>query len=189
MFSRATTTLLKGSVSRAFPKTLPKTLPKSALLFKTAQRSIYSELGYESHSIQEFKGNKSTGAIELWREYEDESNALTLKDHDEISDYVLKISRDYFRTTKKATLELESSYRDHGLDSLDVIELIIQVEDDLGYVIDAENLEKFQKPKHFVNFIKQIEAYKEEFGKLPHEGTKATFSMDTIKSLFQGDKH
>jgi acyl carrier protein len=53
----------------------------------------------------------------------------------------------------KAKLTLESNLRDHGLDSLDLIELVIQVEDELGYVIDAENLQKFQKPKHFVNFI------------------------------------
>ncbi len=181
MFSRATTQLLKGTVGR--------NLPKSSVLFKTAQRGIYSELGYESHSVTEFKGEKGADALELWREHENEANALTLKNHDDISEYVLKISREYFRTTKKATLDLESTYKSHGLDSLDVIELIIQVEDDLGYVIDAENLEKFQKPKHFVNFIKQIEAYKEEFGKLPHEGTKATFSMDTIKGLFQEKKH
>ena len=48
---------------------------------------------------------------------------------------------------------MESKFEDHGLDSLDAIELIIQLEDELGYVIDAENLNKFTKPKHFVNFI------------------------------------
>ena len=78
---------------------------------------------------------------------------------------------------KKAKLNLDSKYKDHGLDSFDLIELIIQVEDDLGYMIDAENLEKFQKPKHFVNFIKQIEAYKTEFGKLPHQVDRATFDI------------
>ena len=182
MFSRVTTNLLRKSVA--------KNAMKSPLLYTSAQRNFYKELGYESHAIKPHKGEKETDSIELWREYENESNALALKNHDEISDYVLKISREYFRTTKKASLSLDSTYKDHGLDSLDVIELIIQVEDDLGYVIDAENLEKFQKPKHFVNFIKQIEAYKEEFGKLPHEGNKATFSLDTIKGLFMsGKKH
>ena len=53
----------------------------------------------------------------------------------------------------KASLTLESSFVDHGLDSLDTIELVIQVEDELGYMIDAEKLEIFKKPKHFVNFI------------------------------------
>ena len=72
--------------------------------------------------------------------------------------------------------------KDHGLDSLDIIELVIQVEDDLGYVIDAENLELFSKPKHFVNFITQIEAYRTEFKKLPHHGIKAEFKP---KELFK----
>ena len=45
-------------------------------------------------------------------------------------------------------------------------------------MIDAENLEKFKKPRHFVNFIKHMEAYKEEFNKLPNEDTKYAFSFD-----------
>ena len=52
----------------------------------------------------------------------------------------------------------------------------------MGYVIDAENLELFTKPKHFVNFIAQIEAYRTEFKKLPHEGIKAEFKP---KELFK----
>ena len=44
-------------------------------------------------------------------------------------------------------------------------------------MIDAENLEKFKKPRHFVNFIKHMEAYKEEFNKLPTDGTKADFDF------------
>merc|ERR1712160_166300 len=57
-------------------------------------------------------------------------------------------------------------------------------EDELGYVIDAENLEKFKKPVHFVNFIKQMEAYKEEHNRLPHEDTKAT--KYTMAEAFPG---
>jgi acyl carrier protein len=83
---------------------------------------------------------------------------------------VLSIVKNYFKTTKKAKLTLDSKFADHGLDSLDVVELIIQVEDELGYVIDAEQLLLFKKPKHFVNYITSIEAYKQEFHKLPHEG-------------------
>ena len=41
----------------------------------------------------------------------------------------------------------------------------MQMEDELGYVVDSENLGKFMKPKHFVNFILQMEAYKTEFHK------------------------
>ena len=78
--------------------------------------------------------------------------------------------RNYFRTTKKASLTVDCKLSDHGLDSLDMIELIIQVEDELGYVIDAEHLELFSKPKHFVNYISQMEAYKAEHDRLPHHG-------------------
>ena len=61
--------------------------------------------------------------------------------------------KNYFRVTKKASVTLDSDLADHGLDSLDTIELVIQVEDELGYLIDAEKLELFKKPKHFVNYI------------------------------------
>ena len=66
---------------------------------------------------------------------------------------MLSLVRSYFRTTKKASVSLDCKLTDHGLDSLDVIELIIQVEDELGYLIDAEKLELFHKPRHFVNYI------------------------------------
>ena len=101
-----------------------------------------------------------------------------LKTNDEMEDYVLSITRDYFRTTKKASVTLDSLFTDHGLDSLDCIELVIRVEDELGYMIDAENLEKFKKPRHFLNFIKHMEAYKEEFNKLPTDGTKAKIDFE-----------
>jgi len=94
-----------------------------------------------------------------------------LKTGDEIESYVISITRDYFRCTRKQALDLDSAFADRGLDSLDVIELVIRVEDELGYLIDAENLIKFKKPRHFVNFIKQMEAYKEEFHRLPHDDT------------------
>ena len=95
-----------------------------------------------------------------------------LKTDDEIEKYVISITKDYFRTTRKATVGLDSEFSAHGLDSLDVVELVIRVEDELGYMIDAENLEKFKKPRHFVNFIKQMEGYKQEFNKQPMDGTK-----------------
>ena len=86
--------------------------------------------------------------------------------------------KSYFRTTKKASLTLDSLFSDHGLDSLDTIELVIQVEDELNYLIDAEKLELFTKPKHFVNFINQMEAYKQEHKRLPHEGIYEDFNKD-----------
>jgi acyl carrier protein len=100
-----------------------------------------------------------------------------LKSRDEIERYVLSLVSNYFRTTKKAKVALESNFEDHGLDSLDTIELVIQIEDELGYVIDAENLGKFRKPKHFVNFIQHLEAYKAEFHKLPHQDIHADLSL------------
>ena len=80
-------------------------------------------------------------------------------------------------------MNLDSNLTEHGLDSLDVIELVIQVEDELGYLIDAEKLELFSKPKHFVNFINQMEAYKKEHSRLPHEGIYEDFG---IKKHFPG---
>ena len=96
--------------------------------------------------------------VALWKESVGKDNALATKDNEEIEKYVLSMVKSYFRTTKKASLTLDSTFADHGLDSLDAIELVIQIEDELGYMIDAENLELFKKPRHFVNFIKHMEA-------------------------------
>ena len=128
--------------------------------------------------------DKSAGAVELWKAHADSAkNALVLRSDDEIEKYVLSITKDYFRTTRKAAVALDSEFAAHGLDSLDVVELVIRVEDELGYMIDAENLEKFKKPLHFVNFIKQMEGYKEEFNRSPQDGTKWAPSF---KSAFPG---
>ena len=145
-----------------------------------ANRTYLKDLGLDSAglALREEEGTK-TKQVELWKAQVDaQKNSLVLKTNDEIEQYVLSITKDYFRTTKKASVSLDSAFTDHGLDSLDTIELIIRVEDELGYLIDAENLEKFKKPRHFVNFIKQMEAYKEEFNKLPHEDTKYSFDFE-----------
>ena len=122
---------------------------------------------------------KSADQVALWKEGT-KDNALALKTHDEIEAYVLSMVKNYFRTTKKASVSMDSEFKDHGLDSLDVIELVIQVEDELNYLIDAEKLELFSKPKHFVHFIAQMEAYKEEHKRLPHEGIHEDFATDKI---------
>ena len=97
---------------------------------------------------------KAGDQVALWKDIKaKQENALVLKSNEEIEQYVLSVVKGYFRTTKKASVALDSNFTDHGLDSLDVIELVIQVEDELGYLIDAEKLELFSKPKHFVNFI------------------------------------
>ncbi len=38
----------------------------------------------------------------------------------------------------------------------------MQLEEDLGYVISAETLTQFQKVKHFINYIEQVEAFKKD---------------------------
>ena len=63
--------------------------------------------------------------VSLWKETASAQNALTLKTGDEIEQYVLSLCRGYFRATRKAHLTLDSALSDHGLDSLDSIELII----------------------------------------------------------------
>lgn len=154
---------------------LNKVLFQSALrsghfLCVAAQRSYHSDLGLDPNAITviETQANKAD-TLNLWKaQVEGTKNALVLSSSDEIEKYVLSIVRDYFRTTKKASVTLDSAFTSHGLDSLDAIEFVIKIEDELGYMIDAENLERFKKPRHFVNFIKQLEAYKTEFNKLPH---------------------
>merc|ERR1712160_81506 len=120
----------------------------------------------------------AAGEVALWKEEVESKHALVLSTADEIDNYVLSLVRDYFMCTKKAEVSLDCSFADHGLDSLDVVELVIRVEDELGYMIDAENLEKFKKPRHLVNFIKQMEGYKQEFNRMPMgPDTKWQFSF------------
>merc|ERR1711908_180983 len=147
-------------------------------MFNLPQRSFQGHLGLDSTANLVPVEYKAADQVALWKEHVDKKGALALKNSDEIEEYVLSIVKSYFRTTKKASVTLESSFSDHGLDSLDVIELVIQVEDELGYLIDAEKLELFSKPKHFVHFITQMEAYKQEHSRLPHEGIYEDFATD-----------
>ena len=120
----------------------------------TQNRCFNNQLGFESERNLIPEEVNKDGQVSLWKDIKaKQENRLVLKTDDEITDYVLSLVRNYFRTTKKATVSLESTFADHGLDSLDTIELVIQVEDELGYLIDAEKLELFKKPKHFVNYI------------------------------------
>jgi acyl carrier protein len=118
----------------------------------------------------------SATSIQPWVEMENHimrtRNELVLSDHVRIEKYVLSVVRGYFRTTYKDGITLNSNLTEHGLDSLDSIELGMILEDELGYIIEAEVLPKFTKPKHFVNYIKQMEAYKAEFHMLPQELAK-----------------
>ena len=130
---------------------------RPAMLLSTQRMTYLKELGLDHDSLvaraEQPQGKDSE--LELWKAQVDATkNALVLKTDDEIEQYVVSITKDYFRTTRKASVTLDSEFKSHGLDSLDVVELVIRVEDELGYMIDAENLEKFKKPRHFVNFIK-----------------------------------
>lgn len=62
-------------------------------------------------------------------------NAIVLKKTEQIEEYVFKLVGEYFKTTNKGGLTLESKLADHGIDSLDTIELAMQLEEDLGYQI------------------------------------------------------
>ena len=94
-------------------------------------------------------------------------SALVLRQREQVEEYVLNMIRGYFKTTSKAELNMESNLKDHGIDSLDVIELAMQIEEDLGYQISAENLTIFHKAKHFANFISQTEEFKRVYQKDP----------------------
>jgi acyl carrier protein len=51
---------------------------------------------------------------------------------------------------------------------LDSIEIAMQLEEDLGYVISAETLSQFQRIKHYINYIEQVEGFKRDNnGKAP----------------------
>jgi acyl carrier protein len=53
-----------------------------------------------------------------------------------------------------------SALSEHGLDSLDAIEISMQIEEDLGYTISAETLPSFTKVNHYITYIEQVEAFK-----------------------------
>ena len=94
-------------------------------------------------------------------------NQLVLRTRQSMEDYVMKIIKEYFRTTQRNSLTMESELHRHGLDSLDLVEVAMQLESDLGYLIPSENLPAFQKPIHFVNYIEQVENFKVVYGKNP----------------------
>ena len=94
-------------------------------------------------------------------------NALVLRKEEEIEKYVLNLVRNYFRTCNKGSLTAHSILEDHGLDYFDAVELVVRIEDELGYVIPAETLLCFKSVKHFINYIRQTEDFKLEFNKEP----------------------
>lgn len=100
--------------------------------------------------------------------------SLTLKKQEDIESYVIKTVQNYFRTTYKQGITLSdsgvnksSTLAEHGLDSLDAIEISMHIEEDLGYTISAETLPSFTKVKHYITYIEQVEAFKRENNKSP----------------------
>ena len=89
-------------------------------------RLFVDKLGLEGSTDLTTSVKSKDSDVQLWEERaKREETALALKDRDEIEEYVLSLVRNYFRTTKKASVALDSLFVDHGLDSLDAIELII----------------------------------------------------------------
>lgn len=60
-----------------------------------------------------------------------------------------------------------SALSEHGLDSLDAIEIAMQIEEDLGYTISAETLPSFTKVNHYITYIAHVEAFKKDNNKAP----------------------
>lgn len=82
---------------------------------------------------------------------------IQLNSQQDIEKYVLKLFKDYFRTINIIKLSLKSSFQDHGLDSLDGLELVTKVEDQLGIHANDETLRSLNTVAGFVNFIKNAQ--------------------------------
>ncbi len=92
---------------------------------------------------------------------------LVLAEHSQMENYVLNLVKNYHRTTNKDAVTKNAVFSDHGLDSLDSIELCMQMEDELGYIVEAETISRFTKVKHLINFVNQMELYKRQHKTLP----------------------
>mmetsp|Transcript_4399 Transcript_4399/g.6629 ORF Transcript_4399/g.6629 Transcript_4399/m.6629 type:complete len:143 (+) Transcript_4399:59-487(+) len=134
-----------------------------------AQRRFSSSLMH-SCTTPHNESNPNTQVTPMM--YDKEGNVtprswLVLHTQEEIEKYVLNLFKNYFRTTNKGHLSADSVFKDHGLDSLDAVELVVRMEDELGYVVPGEALRCFSSIRSFVNYIKQTEDFKREFNKEP----------------------
>ena len=121
-----------------------------------------------SSSPLELKNNASRSGLMTYNQGELEFRPyLVLKSQQNIEEYVISLVRNYFRTTYKNGVSTESLLAEHGLDSLDAVELAMQIEEDLGYDIATETLSNFHSVNHFVNYITQVENYKQTYQKDP----------------------
>ena len=92
---------------------------------------------------------------------------IALASHQDIEKYVVGLFKGYFRITNRNLVTVDSKFEDHGLDELDAVELVVRMEDELGYVVPGEALRVFKSVKSFCNYIKQTEDFKREFNKDP----------------------
>ena len=139
----------------------------SKFLFRPAVSRFFSTA--EAKSLTDKPGQVQTQkGIQFYQDGQLVNRSqLVLKKEEDINSYVLSIIKNYYRTTNKNGLTLESTLQDHGLDSLDSIELSMQIEEDLGYLISAETLPVLQKVKHYVNYIQHVEQFKLQHKKAP----------------------
>lgn len=112
------------------------------MIKKVLEKSLLRPLAYRFASeVQPTKAAVPAQQAQQIQQYRDGQlvvrNFLQLKKKDDITNYVVGIVKNYYRTTNKvattplliskANLQLESELTDHGLDSLDCIELSMQV--------------------------------------------------------------
>ena len=127
-----------------------------------------NNLLFSSSVPEELKNNSSRPGLITYNKGELEFKPyLVLKSRENIEEYVISLVRNYFRTTYKNGVTVDSYLSEHGLDSLDAVELAMTIEEDLGYDIATETLSNFHRVGHFVNYIAQVENYKMTYQKDP----------------------
>ena len=112
---------------------LKSNLMRNVVKFNFAQNAMPTLEGKPTDHKQLSGGE--TRAVQPWVEVENRlarlRGELVLSDHGKIESYVMGVVKGYFRTTYRDGLTLESKLEDHGLDSLDAIEIGMILEDDL----------------------------------------------------------
>lgn len=95
------------------------------------------------------------------------NDRIMLSKASDIEAYAIQVIKNYYRTTEKEgnfdnilDLTIESKLSDHGLDSLDSIEIALVVEKDLGYEISSHTLPTLNTVKHFAIYIEHVENLK-----------------------------
>ena len=127
MFSKLISNIAVKSVAQKSVRCAPAFYNQSAQMVSLPQRGYVERLGLDPHALTELSPEDlKKGEVSLWQDQQKRTEtSLVLKSRDEIERYVISIVKNYFRTTKKAKVELESNFEEHGLDSLDTIELVI----------------------------------------------------------------